>query len=251
MVPIRSLVTVEPTLGPTTIRRYNLYQSASITAQPADGVSTGEAIAALQEAAAQALPPNYTLTLTGTAQQQQEAGALVVFIFALAITFAYLFLVAQYESWTIPFAVMLSVVVAALGAIIPIVVLPFLTFDLYAQIGIVLLIGLASKNAILIVEFAMQRRADGLCAFDAALEAAKLRFRAVMMTALSFILGVSPLIVASGAGAASRMSVGFVVFSGMLAATLVGIFFIPVLYFAIQRLRDRIKRTPAEAAPAE
>ncbi|MGF1501692.1 MAG: efflux RND transporter permease subunit [Paracoccaceae bacterium] len=257
MVPIRSLVRVEPTLGPTSIRRYNLFQSATVQAQNAAGYSTGDAIEAMTEVAERALPEGYVLTWTGTAVQQLEAGNLVIFIFVLAITFAYLFLVAQYESWSIPFAVVLSVVIAAMGAMIPIVVLPFLSFDLYAQIGIVLLIGLASKNAILIVEFAMQRRAEGLTAYDAAVEAARLRFRAVMMTALAFILGVAPLIIAQGAGAASRMSVGWVVFSGMLFATLIGIFFIPLLYFVIQWVRERVKGETASgaksatAAPAE
>ncbi len=241
MVPLRAIVSVKPILGPLSIKRYNQFQSASITASPAADISTGAAIAAMERAAADALPAGYRLTWTGTAKQEQEASALVAAIFGLAIVFAYLFLVAQYESWTIPLSVILSIVIAMFGALMPIVFLPFLTFNLYAQIGMVMLIGLSAKSAILIVEFAKVRREAGLTTNEAAIEAARLRFRAVMMTALSFILGVSPLILASGAGAASRVSVGFVVFFGMVAATFIGIFFIPTLYAAIQRLREKVR----------
>lgn len=246
MVPLRTLVSVKPILGPLAIKRYNQFQSARINATPAPGISSGEAIIALEAAAKDALPPGYRLTWTGTAVQELEAGGLVAGIFALAVVFAYLFLVAQYESWSIPVSVVLSVVIAMLGALIPLVLLPFLTFNLYAQIGMVMLIGLSAKSAILIVEFAKVRREAGLKTEEAALEAARLRFRAVMMTALSFILGVSPLVIATGAGAASRVSVGFVVFFGMVAATFVGTFFIPPLYAAIQRLNDRSE--PASGA---
>jgi len=245
MVPLRTLVNVRPILGPLNIKRYNQFQSANINAALTPGVSTGEAIAAIEKAAAEKLPEGYRLTWTGTALQELEAGALVAGIFALALVFAYLFLVAQYESWTTPVSVILSTVIAMFGALVPIMLLPFLTFNLYAQIGIVMLIGLAAKSAILIVEFAKVRREAGLGTEAAALEAARLRFRAVMMTALSFILGVSPLVLSSGAGAASRVSVGFVVFFGMVAATVIGIFFIPALYAAIQRIRELRKTEPA------
>jgi len=252
MVPLSTLVEVAPILGPLSISRYNQLKSAAINGSAADGRSSGEAIQALEEVAEEALPDGFGIEWTGTAAQELEAGGLVVIIFGLALTFAYLFLVAQYESWLLPLSVITSVVIAIFGALLPLALLPFLDSNLYAQIGIVMLIGLASKNAILIVEFAKAKRDEGSGVQEAALIAARLRFRAVMMTALSFILGVLPLVFASGAGAASRVSVGFVVVSGMLAATVIGIFFIPVLYVTFQGLREWFKRllasSPSKAA---
>lgn len=241
MIPLRALVEVSPILGPLSIQRYNQFQSAAITGSNKSGFSTGEAIQALNAVAQGSLPDGYVIEWTGTSKQELEAGGLVIFIFGLAFIFAYLFLVAQYESWSTPVSVILSVGIAAFGALVPLALLPFLDFNLYAQIGMVVLIGLASKSAILIVEFAKARHEAGQPLLEATTFAARLRFRAVMMTALSFIFGVLPLVFATGAGAASRVSIGFVVFGGMVAATAIGILFIPVLYYVTQLLRDRLK----------
>ncbi|WP_067862022.1 efflux RND transporter permease subunit [Neptuniibacter marinus] len=244
LIPVSALIEIKPVLGPQSLTRYNQSRSAAITTLLDEGVSSGEGIKLLEDLAIKTLPNGYSLEWTGSTQQEQEAGSYVIIIMSLAILFAYLFLVAQYESWTIPVAVMLSITVALLGAILPLWLIPGLTNNLYAQIGIVMLIGLASKSAILIVEFAKQLREQGKSIIDAANEAARLRYRAVLMTAFSFILGVLPLVTASGAGAASRLSIGVVVLGGMLFATVIGIFFIPALFVAMQTLREKVKGGP-------
>ncbi len=255
MIPLRALVAdVETVLGPLAVSRYDQAPSAALSGSNGEGFSTGEAIRALRAVAGRVLPEGYAIEWTGTSRQELEAGGLVVVVFALALVFAYLFLVAQYESWSTPVSVVLSVVVAVFGALVPLVMLPFLDDNLYAQIGMVMLIGLASKNAILIVEFAKVRRDAGAPVAEAAVEAARLRFRAVMMTALSFLLGVLPLVFASGAGAAGRTSIGFVVLSGMVAATVVGVVFIPVLYYVVERVaagRRGVREAPPAAVTAD
>jgi HAE1 family hydrophobic/amphiphilic exporter-1 len=239
MVPLGTLIETYPILGAEITSRYNMYSSAQINASPAAGYSSSEAISAIERLVRQALPDGYAYQWTGITFQQLEAGNLVPVLFALALLFVYLFLVAQYESWSIPLAIILCVPLALLGALLAIA-LTGTAINLYSQIGMVLLIGLASKNAILIVEFArVQRERERRGILESAVNAARLRFRAVIMTALSFILGVLPLVFASGAGAASRMSLGLGVFGGMLMAALVGTLLVPAFYVMIQTGRER------------
>ena len=241
MVPLRTLVTLTSTLGPETIRRYNLYRAAQVNGEPAPDRSSGEAIAAMQRVAVQVLPEGMAYEWSGVTLQELQAGQKAPMLFALALLFAYLFLVAQYESWSIPLSVLLCVPLAALGAVAGLLA-SGLSNDIFAQIGMVLLIGLAAKNAILIVEFARTRHMGGADIREAAVSAAHLRFRAIIMTAFSFILGVLPLLTAAGAGAASRRSLGTTVFSGMLAATIVGTLLVPAFYVMVQGLVERVGR---------
>ena len=195
-------------------------------------------MAALQAVAAKTLPEGYTHEWSGMSYQELKSSGQVVILFALALLFAYLFLVGQYESWNIPLSIIISVPVATLGALVGLWVAGF-SLSIYAQIGLVLLVGLASKNAILIVEFAQSRREDGLSIAEAAVEGGRIRFRPVLMTSFTFIFGLVPMVLATGAGAGSRKAIGVTVFSGMLSTTLFGIFLIPVLYYIFQSSREK------------
>jgi HAE1 family hydrophobic/amphiphilic exporter-1 len=245
MIPLATLLNVQDTVGPTVQARYNLYSSASITGDAAAGYSSGQSIAAMQEIARNTMPPSMSFEWTGVTYQQLAGGGAAAFIFALAIVFVYLFLAAQYESWTLPFGIIFSVPIAILGASV-LTLARGLDNNVYTQIGFVLLIGLSAKSAILIVEFANQLRQSGKTPFEAAREAARLRFRPILMTAFSFILGVMPLLFASGAGAASRVALGTAVFGGMVFATFFGIFVIPWLYYVVQSLSEKMggKKAP-------
>jgi multidrug efflux pump len=239
MVPLTTLATVKPILGPTTISHFNLYRSASITGNASPGYSSGQSINVMEELAS-TLPQGFIYEWSGQSKQELEAGNLAPILFGLAIIFVYLFLVAQYESWTIPFSVIAAVPLALFGAMLALYTVGMAN-NIYAQVGLVLLIGLSTKTAILIVEFAMEQRAAGETIMNAALNAAKMRFRAVLMTAFSFILGVLPLVFATGAGAGSRVSLGITVLAGMIAATLFGTLLVPYFYLLIQRMREKIK----------
>jgi len=237
MVPIGTLVSVDDIVGPQSILRYNLYPTASITGQAAPGFSSGQALDLMEQLAGNKLPPSMGFEWTGMSYQEKQVGSEAILIFALAIILVFLVLSAQYESWTSPTAVILVVPLAVLGTVVA-VMMKGIDNNVYTQIGITLLIGLASKNAILIVEFALAERKNGKTILDAAVDAAKLRFRPILMTSIASVAGFMPLVVASGAGAASQQAIGIAIVGGMIAATIMSLTFTPVFYVVMQRLSE-------------
>ncbi|HEY3820852.1 MAG TPA: multidrug efflux RND transporter permease subunit [Polyangiaceae bacterium] len=246
MVPLSSFVRVKPTAGPEYTVRFNLYRSVEVQGAQAPGYSSGQALNALEEVAKKTLPPEMGYAWNGLSYQEKVASGGTAKVIGLSLVFVFLILAALYESWTLPFSVLLSVPVAVLGAFLGLLSRHY-DNNVYAQIGLVVLVGLTAKNAILIVEFAKAQLESGKSLMDAALEGAKLRLRPILMTSFAFIFGCVPLWVATGAGAAARRMLGTAVISGMTAATLLGIFFIPALFVAVERLAGGGKRKKEEA----
>ncbi|MBS1859689.1 MAG: efflux RND transporter permease subunit, partial [Acidobacteria bacterium] len=244
MVPLSTLANVQPTGAPDVIYRYNRFRAIQILGGPAPGYSSGQASKAMEEVAAAVLPAGFGYEWTGTTYQEKQAQGNEGAIFGFAAVLVFLFLAALYESWSIPFAVLFALPLGMFGALLAVDMRAY-AYDIYTQIGIVTLIGLAAKNAILIVEFARESHAQGRGIREAAIEAAHLRLRPILMTSFAFILGVVPLVIATGASSAARRSLGTAVFGGMITATLLAIFIVPVLYVVIEGLVERRR----ESAP--
>ena len=241
MLPLGTLAEVRRDFGPQVINRYNMYEAASIKGSGAAGYSSGQALDLMTQIADKTMPQGMGFQWTGISYQESSQGSQAIFIFSIAVVFVYLVLAAQYESWKIPMPVALAVPMALFGAFMALI-MRHMDNNVYTQIGLVLLIGLAAKNAILIVEFARENyEKKGMTIKEAAIEAAHLRFRPILMTAFSFILGVLPLVIATGAGAGSRQSLGTAVFGGMLAATVIGVVVVPPIYVIFQSMGEKRK----------
>ena len=249
MVPLDVLVSVSRIVGPDVVDRFNVFPAAKIQGNPAPGFSSGQAIAAMQEVVSQTLSSDYSIGWTGSAYQELQSAGTGSQGFLFGLVMVFLILAAQYERWSLPLAVIMAVPFAVFGAILAIY-LRGIENDIYFQVGLVTLIGLAAKNAILIVEVAAQRHHEGLSAYDAAVDAAKLRFRPIVMTSLAFILGVVPLAISTGASSASRHSVGTGVIGGMLAATFLAVLFVPLFFRLVTREPKRSTEEVPTPAPA-
>ncbi len=236
LLPLSTVITTSTIESAPLISHYNLFRTAEINGNPKEGFSSGQAIQALREVADKVLPAGYGYEFSGLSKEEINAGSSTLYIFSLSILFVFLFLAALYESWSIPLSVLLAVPTGAFGAILTLTFIPSLTNNVYAQIGLVTLIGLAAKNAILIVEFAKERVDAGIDILPATLAAVKLRLRPIIMTSMAFVLGVLPLAFATGAGGVARSTIGWTVLGGMLGATLLAIFIVPVLFVTITKL---------------
>jgi hydrophobic/amphiphilic exporter-1 (mainly G- bacteria), HAE1 family len=256
MIPLGTLVKIVPTVGPSLISLFNLYPTATIIGLPADGFSSGEVMTLMEEIARRTLPPGVGFEWSSMSYQEKLVGHQMYLVFALALLLVYLVLAGQYESWYAPLSVILAVPLSFIG---PVAALSALTTsglnnNLYVQIGLVLLMALSAKNAILIVELARELRADGRPIPDAALEGARARFRPIVMTSFAFILGVTPLVFASGAGASARMSIGITVFTGMIASTCLAVLFVPSFFVMVQRFEEWLaarKKPTVASTPAK
>jgi HAE1 family hydrophobic/amphiphilic exporter-1 len=241
MTPIGTVVDVKEVQGPLLISLYNLYPSATVIGNAAPGFSSGQALDLMDQIGEQGLPTGTGYEWTAMSYQEKAVGSQIYFVFGLALLLVYFVLAGQYESWILPLSVILGVPLALLGTVSALSTLGAAS-NLYTQIGLILLIALGSKNAILIVEYARQRRAEGMDILTAAVEGARLRFRPILMTSFAFILGVFPLVIATGAGAGARRSIGLAVFSGMIASTCLVVVFVPSFYVVLQRMQERWTR---------
>jgi HAE1 family hydrophobic/amphiphilic exporter-1 len=249
MVPLATIVKVSTTTTAQTINHYNLFRSTEIQGSPAPGFSSGQSLVEMEKVARESLPPGMAFEWSGISKEQLESGNQTLIIFALGLVFVFLVLAAQYESFVLPLIIILAVPIALLGALLLQWARGYAN-DVFCQVGLVMLVGLASKNAILIVEFAKELREQGVPVVEAAIRAAETRLRPILMTSIAFLLGVAPLLFAKGAGAASRHSLGTAVFGGMLVSTVLNLFFIPTLYAVIELFRERGKAGVPAAPPA-
>jgi multidrug efflux pump len=249
MVPLGAIAKIEEITGPDKITRYNMYPAAEINGSTLPGVSSGQAIGVMSKLLDAELPPGFSFEWTELSLQQVLAGNVAMLVFPLSVIFVFLALAAQYESWSLPFAVILIVPMCILSSMTGIW-LAGMDNNIFTQVGFIVLVGLASKNAILIVEFAKRRQETGVSPFAAAVEASRIRLRPILMTSFAFIMGVFPLVIATGAGAESRQVLGTAVFSGMIGVTIFGLLLTPVFYVAIQTLAQRLNSRKQAGASA-